>query len=501
MLRNLNHYIPNTLSVRLSLVVVSLVAILFTAALLVMLHYSWRAVKDEGLHSAVQTLSGTMQHIDNTLHEVELATRQMQWNVEHHLDDPDRMFTYSRKMLEVNPNITGCAIAFEPFFYPERGEYFMAYSYHPASDSLVTENRPIIQANLFGNQPYNQQDWYTATVKADDAYWTDPLKDDDSSGDPITSYCLPIHDGKGKVVGVIGVDLSLKWLSATILAAKSSPNSYCTLLGRNGTFIVHPDSTKLFHQDVFTQIKEGTTDPTVKEAAQAMVNGESDYKFFRMKGKDYCVFYKPFKKQGWSAGIILPKDDISGDYDRLLAYVLAIAIGGFIILLLLCWFFTRRQLMPLQLLTQSATRIADGHYDEIVPDSRQQDEIGRLQDNFRQMQQSLAAYVSENARLSEALKRQGDMLHATYEKTKEADHIKVSFLHYMTDQMIAPVSNICDDVRLLREQCRDLSPEESKRLVDDIHSNSETMTGLLSRLLEQAQGNEEEMIYEIGDRE
>ena len=151
MLRNLNHYIPNTLSVRLSLVVVSLVAILFTAALLVMLHYSWRAVKDEGLHSAVQTLSGTMQHIDNTLHEVELATRQMQWNVEHHLDDPDRMFTFSRKMLETNPNITGCAIAFEPFFYPERGEYFMAYSYHPASDSLTAGNRPVIQANVFGN--------------------------------------------------------------------------------------------------------------------------------------------------------------------------------------------------------------------------------------------------------------------------------------------------------------------------------------------------------------
>ena len=74
---------------------------------------------------------------------------------------------------------------------------------------------------------------------------------------------------------------------------------------------------------------------------------------------------------GWSVGIVYPEEDIFGDYNRLLTYVLLIAFIGILLLVLLCRFIIHRRLLPLIFLTKSAHRIANGHYDEAIPDSHQ----------------------------------------------------------------------------------------------------------------------------------
>lgn len=484
------------LSVKISLKVVSLVALLLAAALFTMLHFSRKTLKQEAMLKAEKTLESTVEHIDNVLLSVEQSAGNMYFNMYRHLNDPEMMYMYSRSLVESNPYVSGCAIAFEPYYYKERGELFMAY-YHRSETGAA-----IVRAETFGDTPYNQQNWYTEPMKNGTPHWTDPLDDLDANSETIITYCLPIYDSKGKRIGVLGVDVTLSVLSKIALSAKPSEHSYSVLLASDGSYLVHPDSSKLKDETIYTQLEHGA-DPSIKEAADAMMAGEKGFKRIEMDGKGYYVFYEPFMRQkiqsrymekmAWSVGIVYPVDDIFGDYDSLLIYVMSIAVFGILLLALLCQFFIHRRLLPLVFLTKSAHRIASGHYDEPIPDSHQHDEIGQLQNNFQQMQQALAKHVNELEKLDKELQGQGERLQVAYHQAQAADRLRTSFLHNMTNQMLIPVQIISDRVnKLLHLQTSDSNDVDN--MADDIQKQGEIITELLNHLLElsrEATGKEE----------
>ena len=124
-MRRLTKIINKTLSVRISLMVFIAMAILLMASLAVMLYYSRKAVKEEALQKASQTLEAAVQRIDNILLSVEQTSGNIFFSMINHVDDPDMMLTYSRKLVENNPFVAGCAIAFRENYYKGR-QYYMA---------------------------------------------------------------------------------------------------------------------------------------------------------------------------------------------------------------------------------------------------------------------------------------------------------------------------------------------------------------------------------------
>ena len=100
--------------------VVCQMVLLLVLSLAVMLYFSPQALKDEARNNAEQTLEGTVQHIDNILMTVEQTTYNIYQDVQWHLDQPDRMETYCREIIETYPYIVGCAIAFKPHYYAGR---------------------------------------------------------------------------------------------------------------------------------------------------------------------------------------------------------------------------------------------------------------------------------------------------------------------------------------------------------------------------------------------
>jgi methyl-accepting chemotaxis protein/sigma-B regulation protein RsbU (phosphoserine phosphatase) len=480
--------LTNKLSVQISLKVVSLVAALLAVALFTMLHFSRRTIRQEAMLKAEQTLEGTVEHIDDILLSVEQSTGNIYLNMYRHLDKPEMMYVYSRRLVESNPYISGCAIAFEPYYYKDRGELFMAYYHRSGTGSKIT------QSESFGNKPYNQQVWYTEPMKRGTPCWTDPLEDHDANDDAIITHCLPIYSPKGERIGVVGVDVTINMLSRIVLSAKPSEHSYSVLLGSDGSFLVHPDNTKRLKEKVYTQLEHGS-DASVKAVIDSMMTGQNGAKQVKMDGKDYYVFYKPFMRNavegryidnlGWSVGIVYPENDIFGDYNRLLSYVFVIAIFSLLILALLCQFFLHRRLLPLMFLTESSQRIANGHFDELVPESHQHDEIGQLQNHFQQMQQALAKHVDELEKLNVDFRARGERLRVTYHQAQAADRLKTSFLHNMTNQMLSPAQMISDRVNELWNM-QTMKPQEMDCLADDIQRQGEMITELLNHLLELA---------------
>ena len=497
--------VSKTLSVRLSLLVVSSIAILLSLSLIIMLYFSRQTLKHEALQSAEQTLEGMVYNIDNIMLSVEQTTGNIYFSMVPHIDNPEMMFTYAKKLVETNPYVAGCAIAFKEDFYKGHKQ-FMAYMHRADSAGVAYADSDIERDDMFAETPYTEQSWFTHPMATGRAEWMNPLSDMITSEAPIFTFSLPLLGPDGKPVGVMGVDVSLSLLSDIVDDAKPSENSYCTLIDHDGTFIVHPNTKKLTDKTTLT-LKE----QSAQEAAQAMISGGSGYKPFRLDGKDYYVFYKPFKRIGvfgqsadslhWSAGIIYPADDIFGAHKRLAYHVLAIAIVGLLLLFIIVCSGIHWQLKPLNMLTEQAGRIAKGSLDEPIPDSWREDEIGRLQNNFKTMQQSLATNIGELEQLTTKLEKHGEELRIAYEKAQKADRMKTAFLHNMTNQMLEPaeaiskdveaLSNLNTQISILKSQTssqghtlkeRNLKPQFGQ-LADDIQRNSTTIADLLKNLL------------------
>ncbi len=383
-------YIRRKLSVRVSLWVVFFAAIIFNVALGFLFYQAREAVRQEAVNRATQILDKTSLRVEGILNRVEVASDMTKWLVLRHPDKADSMFVYSQGLLHNNPDFYNCSIAFEPYYFKDKGRYFSAYTKH-VGDSIRT-----IQGGSDSYQ-YFFTDWYLMSQLLNKPCWTEPYMDLDvttNTSEMVTSYCQTIINKQGKLIGVINISLSLSWLSQTISAVKPYPNSYSIMIGRGGTYFVHPDSTKITHQTIFTQTLE-QPDTAMTALGHAMQRGEEGLKHMKINGEDSYVFYKPLGQTGCSMAIVCPESDIFAGFDRLRNSVRGIVLVGLLLMLYLFIRIITRELRPLRRLAYEAETIASGQFDAELPDFQRTDEIGQLSHSFGNMQQSLVKYIEE----------------------------------------------------------------------------------------------------------
>lgn len=113
-----------------------------------MFYVSKRDANEDALHRASQTLEGAMVNVDNIMLSIEQTAGNSYYNFHKLLNRPDTMYAFCRKIIETNPCVVGCAIAFKPDFYPDR-KPFIACSHRnghihdkhqDCNDSLIVCN-------------------------------------------------------------------------------------------------------------------------------------------------------------------------------------------------------------------------------------------------------------------------------------------------------------------------------------------------------------------------
>ncbi|MBR5749165.1 MAG: HAMP domain-containing protein [Prevotella sp.] len=472
-----------SLSARLSVWTVLVVTAIFLAALTIMFTESRDHVRTDTLGVARQTLDGTVLHIDNTLRAVEVAANNMLRVIEDNLDKPDKMFDYSRRVLEVNPDIDGCSISFEPFYYKEKGQYFSAYSYNNG-DSILTENEGA------DSYQYHEKDWYKKPKALNRPYWTEPYQEDATEGiivqDIFSSYSQPIHDKKGRLVGVFSVDISLDWFSDTVSATKPFPNSFTILLGKGGTFLVPTDSTRHANETILTG-SQNNADPALQSLREAMTAGESGYREMTFNGVLSHVFFKPFRNTGWSVAMVCPESDIYAAFHQLKRTVQLVTAIGLLLLLLSTWYIVSRSVRPLQRLVDSTHLMTQHKFTGEIPDSKREDEIGQLQRRFKAMQESLGKYVTKVRQQSAVLEARHAELQQAYDHAKEEAHVRNAVLHKMTKNMLGPVADITTVTRTLCEEYQNMTYDYMDAMVDKIDNDAHQVGELLNELLRAAE--------------
>ena len=470
-------------SIRLKTLVIIEIVLLLLVSLGVLFYFTRKALIEEEKKDAVERLEGTVQHVDNVLLSVEQTAGNFYYEIMEHLDRPDRIPHYCRRLVECNPNIMGCAIGFKPGYYPDR-ELFLTYIQRKKYNSpqLIMMDKPT-------DTPYTKQNWYTETMKTCRPAWIDPGQNHYYKNDPIVTFCIPLLEKSGECIGVIAVGLSIDLLSQIVLANKPTPNSYSLMLGAKGDYIIHPSHEKLTGKTVFDD-PEIANDPTALSEVKTILKGGVGEKSFRMNDETWYMFYRPFTRNTiegrsmepleWTIASVYPKEDIFGEYNHLVFHVLILVFVGLLVFYILSRKAIRGQLKPLNMLTESAERIAEGHYDEPIPDTKRSDEIGVFQKHFQVMQRALAADISRQEEQQATLNEHRERLQKIHQQIQEDDQVKAIFLHNVTNRMIAPSGAILASVTTLCNNCQNITPAEVKKEIENIKEKSENILELLS---------------------
>lgn len=361
--------------------------VVFIVAFAVNIKSARSHVKSESMQRATMVLDNTVLQIDKVMNSIEVAVHNLSWLVMENLDNPDYMYELTSRLLKGNPFVYSSAIAFEPYFYREKGMFWSPFSYR--------EDGKIAYKQLGTmDYDYHYMDWYQIPKLLGKKYWSEPYFDDGGADAVMTTFSYPLYDEEGKLFAIFTADVSLQWFSYKIDAMKPYPNSHNIMIGRGGTYIVHPINEYILNESIFADAIH-SNDNHLKKTAHKMTGGEKGVSEFDIDGEHYYVFYAPIPSIGWSVAVVCTHSDILAELDKMTVVIIIIAFLGVIFMTLLCYAAIRKLTDPLSRFAESAREIADGTFNASLPEIESKDEMRTLHNSFEHMQSSLATYMEQ----------------------------------------------------------------------------------------------------------
>ena len=477
-MRKLWYKIMQRLSIRLGLAITLIVAVIFLVSVGFLFALYKDYVRQSAETRAKQILDNTALRISDIMGEVETVADNMAWYVDD-CQDPDSLIRGTREILLNNSHFHSCSISMEPNYFKRYGRYFSIYSVHDA-DSIHTAQ--------YGSDDfqYFYLDWYTKPQGLHQGCWIDPYLNTNPQANYktkiITTYSRPLFNRDGLFIGVIAIDLELKWLSQEITSVSPYPNSSSIIIGGKGQYLVHPDTLKLIQQTIFSD-----PDPRAKNVVDSlgkkMIAGESGVQQMVVDGNNALVFYRPISKTDWSMAIVCPEDDVFSGYNRLLYNVWVTVFIGLLVIMLFCYQTIRSSIVPLHLLAHQAGDIAEGLYNNRLPKISRSDTIGQLQNSFVDMQRSLSDYVGNIRLLNTQMEQRNRELLVANEKALEADRKKTAFLQDMMHQIRTPLNIIGGFSQVLNDGFHEMPADESENLIQMMQDNARKVVRITRMLI------------------
>ena len=476
-------HIRQSLSTRLSLHILLVVVIVFSLSLGFLYWQSRNIIREEAIDEASHVLDNTALRVKGYMVEVETATRNIIWLVNLHNHDQDSLLKYTHRIVANHPNTNGCSITMEPDFYPGDKYGFSAYSVRldeepsPGKDSVVT----VREAE------YNYYDkvWYKTPKQKRTACWVDPFDDYNdgtlSSPDMIASYCIPLNDRQGTFVGVISTDLSLKKLTETITAEHPYEHSYFMMLGTDGHYFVHPDTTKLLKQTIFTDMdpREHTD---IVALGYEMINGRTGHMDVKMDGKSHIVLYRPLEGTQWSVALVCPSNEMLRGYNRLNYILLPLIVIGLLLLALGCHRIVKHFTQPLGLLAAELRQIGHGDYEKPLPPSQRTDLIGQLQNSFCQMRRSISQHIKDAENTKRETEQRTMELEEATMLARQASEQKTQFMQDMSHQIRTPLNIVHGFSQVLRNGSETMADDEKQKMAETMYVQTNALDYMVSKL-------------------
>ena len=214
-----------------------------------------------------------------------------------------------------------------------------------------------------------------------------------------------------------------------------------------------------------------------------MVSGNSGMLTVKIRGKRCLVLYKSLKRAPWSIALVCPESDILAGYTKLLYILIPLLVFGLLVILAFCLNVITSMVTPINELTDKLSYITHGHYDEPIERTTRRDVIGRLQNNFAEMQESLSKQINSLQEVNTATEKLNNELAEASAEARKADESKIEFLKDVTHQIRTPLNIINGFTQVLRDDAEALPKEEVETIVDTMQTNAINMNRMINMLL------------------
>ncbi|MCR5679113.1 MAG: histidine kinase [Prevotella sp.] len=478
-----------SLSSKLSIGILILAIPIFVLSLGVLFYQSRFIIRNEAVGHAKSVLNATMQQLSRHLNAIETATKAYSWLVEENMH-PDSLLAITHRLVLFNPHIDGCSVSTEPYVFEDYGRHFSAYSVREstATEGSIKQGIDEVSTVVEEEYEYFEKVWYKEPRRNDEACWVVYFDEADSLALTIegllASYSRPLHRPDSSLVGIISTDMSLLQLSKVMADEKPYPHSYFVMVDEEGRYYIHPDVSRLYHQTIFSGA-DPSDHADLIALGHEMTKGKTGNMSVNIDGKPCLVCYQPVPGTRWSLALICPDSDVLADYHKLSYLVVPLLIFGLLVILLLCRRYVAHAIRPLGQLLEKTQSIAAGNMQVDIPHSEREDVVGRLQNSFATMLQSLNFHIDSVRDTTEQTRKVNEELAEATRLAQEADRQKTAFIQNVSHQIRTPLNIIMGFAQILSNEAQQASPSEllSEEELKTITNTMSHNTFLLRRLV------------------
>jgi len=259
-----------------------------------------------------------------------------------------------------------------------------------------------------------QRIWYTGSTPENNpdkkAWWTPPYVDATGLG-LVTTVAAPVYSQSGEFLGVVGLDLTLKDVTANIESTRFLKSGYSFLIDNTGHAIALPEAAypdilqrPASPQDINVDL--GATTTPFAPVLKKMISGQSGFEQLTLGKRSLFVAYAPLESTGWSLGSVIEAKDILSAVTTLqdelaiitrnliLTRILPVSVVIFVLVTFLGLILANRLVVPIQKLAAEAQKVGTGRWDITIP-ATGNDEIGILARTFKTMAEQIHTFIRE----------------------------------------------------------------------------------------------------------
>ena len=283
------------------------------------------------------------------------------------------------------PQIVAVVLAYEPGMGPEtpKGEFMRLARFTENEIKLVTGGH------------YDDKEWYYSTRDGKTSRWQEPFIGE-FVPEPIAVYTVPIFqknkNGEEVLAGVLAIDMSIDFLKDEISSIPVSNSGYAIITSAKNVAVAYPKS-----------IAQGKRN---REIVVKEIRGNSQVDFDRQTrdssglflgtvagGEESAIYYTTIKANNWTFMVVWPIEKYLKDQSSMRKLFLALAFGGYIIILIIILLISFRVAKPLKELAIAARKLGRGNFNVTIPQITGRDEISEFAGAFSNMLTELKDHI------------------------------------------------------------------------------------------------------------
>ena len=283
------------------------------------------------------------------------------------------------------PQIVAVVLAYEPGMGPEtpKGEFMRLARFTENEIKLVTGGH------------YDDKEWYYSTRDGKTSRWQEPFIGE-FVPEPIAVYTVPIfqknNKGEEVLAGVLAIDMSIDFLKDEISSIPVSNSGYAIITSAKNVAVAYPKS-----------IAQGKRN---REIVVKEIRGNSQVNFDRQTrdssglfigtvagGEESAIYYTTIKANNWTFMVVWPIEKYLKDQSSMRKLFLVLAIGGYIIILIIILLISFRVAKPLKELAIAARKLGRGNFNVTIPQITGRDEISEFAGAFSNMLTELKDHI------------------------------------------------------------------------------------------------------------